>query len=88
MSLQDDLANEAIRDLDEYLNTQPIGRARAYELFHNCCEATRFSRKPARTTTVPARPHQLSYSYPKALAGIRIPRTFDHGRSRRTFVYF
>ncbi len=26
MSLQDDLANEAIKDLDDYVNTQPIDR--------------------------------------------------------------
>ena len=41
MSLQDDLANEAIKDLDEYLDTQPIelaGRAWAYELFHKCLQ--------------------------------------------------
>ena len=36
MSLQDDLATEAIKDLDEYLNTEPIARAWAYEMFHKC----------------------------------------------------
>ena len=35
MSLQDDLATEAIKDLDEYLNTQPIARARVYEMVNN-----------------------------------------------------
>ena len=38
MSLQDDLASEAIKDLDEYLNIQPIGRAWAYEMFHRCLQ--------------------------------------------------
>ncbi len=38
MSLQDDLANEAIKDLDEYLDTQRIRRARVYELFHKCLQ--------------------------------------------------
>ncbi len=38
MSLQDDLASEAIKDLDAYINTQPIGRARAYEMFHKCLQ--------------------------------------------------
>ena len=38
MSLQDDLATEAIKDLDEYLTTQPIRRPWAYELFHKCLQ--------------------------------------------------
>ena len=38
MSLQDDLAIEAIKDLDEYLDTQPIARAWAYKLFHKCLQ--------------------------------------------------
>ncbi len=38
MSLQDDLAAEAIKDLDEYLDTQPMDRVWAYEMLHQCLQ--------------------------------------------------